>query len=71
MKTIYVDDITKKQKNQPGPGAYELQSGFGKLGSYYTMRPKVDPFEIQLKRQKKLPGPGTYLDSYVNLAGKS
>jgi hypothetical protein len=33
------------------------------------MRPKNDPFEFALQKQRKLPGPGSYLAS-VDMAGK-
>ena len=38
MKKLYVDDILSKgDKNQPGPGRYETEKQFGKVGLNYSM----------------------------------
>ena len=72
MIKLYVDEIIKKKdQNEPGPANYTHQQSFGSIkgGERYSVRPKNDLFVNHLERQKKLPGPGSYLDS-VNLAGK-
>jgi hypothetical protein len=64
MKKIYIDEIMKKGKveTEPGPDRYNLESSFGpKVGERCSMRPKNDPFVLHLEKQKKLPGPGTYI----------
>lgn len=72
MKRIHVDDIfNKKTFNLPGPATYTSRAGFGNDAVYvarYSMRPRNDPFDITLKKETGLPGPGSYLAS-VDLAG--
>ena len=71
MKKIYIDEIFKKAQTEALPGPqYTLNSSFGpKVGERYSMRPKNDPFEQHLEKQKKLPGPGAYIQRY-DLSGK-
>lgn len=74
MQRKFVDDILKHKNGiaLPGPASYSAKPGFGPDAlpiSRYSIKPRNDPFDIVLKRQKKLPGPGSYLHS-VDLAGK-
>lgn len=75
MKKMYVEEIKQQGPKQPGPGTHEIYTAFGdrspnREGSRYSMRPKDTSFEQHLTKQRKLPGPGNYLEEYVNLAGK-
>lgn len=73
MKKVYIDEIMKKgnEEKEPGPDSYTLDSSFGpKVGQRYSMRPKNDPFVLHLEKQKKLPGPGSYLEK-IDLSGKA
>ena len=63
MKKVFVDDIAVTGNLSPGPGSHEAKAHIQyepKKGLAFTMRRRVDPFEIQLKRSKKLPGPSSY-----------
>ena len=65
--------MNTEQNGEPGPANYEKTPGFGNLSkssaARYSMRPKNDLFITHLGKQKKLPGPGHYLEK-VDLAGK-
>jgi len=49
MKKIHVDEILNSKETKPAPTAYTLDSSFG-TGNRYTMRPKIDLFELHLKK---------------------
>ena len=62
MKKIHVDEILNKKEDTPAPTAYNLNSSFGPgNGSRFSMRPKLDLFQLHLKKQAKLPGPGSHV----------
>lgn len=67
MKKLYVDEILKtneKQLANPGPGQYthtaDTVAEASKRGSVYSMRKRLYEEDRRLKKQSKLPGPGSY-----------
>lgn len=62
MKKIHVDEILKKREdNLPGPGNYEHKRHISAVDTVkYSMRQKH--FDYKGKRDKWMPGPGTYAD---------
>ena len=65
MKKLHVDEILKKKdENLPGPDRYNRkdENTFGiQAGSTsYSMRKKLGHFDMELNRQRKRPGPGSY-----------
>ena len=71
MKKVHVDEILKKKEdNLPGPDRYGMKEGFGSVSGtvHYTMRKKLGHFDMQLNREKKKPGPGSY--NAADMVGK-
>ena len=63
MKKLHVDEILKKKdENLPGPERYMKKDTFGmQAGSTsYSLRKKLGHFDMELNRQRKRPGPGSY-----------
>lgn len=63
MKKMHVDEILKrKDENLPGPERYNKSSTFGKDANTtaYSMRKQLGHFDMQLAREAKKPGPGSY-----------
>ena len=63
MKKLHVDEILKKKdENLPGPERYMKKDTFGiQAGSTsYSLRKKLGHFDMELSRQRKRPGPGSY-----------
>lgn len=63
MKKLHVDEILKKKdENLPGPERYPKKDTFGLAAgsTMYSMRKKLGHFDMELNRQKKRPGPGSY-----------
>lgn len=63
MKKIYIDEILKKgDKHMPGAGSYAPNFSVVKNSPCrFSMR--IKHADLTLKRQKAIPGPGTYKDS--------
>ena len=72
MNRLHIDrlqDEAKKKIASPSPGAYEKDRTFGKAGTHYTIRKRmnrygsrVDKFDnYYFDQEKKLPGPGYYI----------
>lgn len=71
MKKSFVDEIIKKKdENLPGPDRYGKNDTFGKSAgtTAYSMRKHLHHFDNHLGREKKLPGPGSYMSP--DLVGK-
>lgn len=63
MKKIHVDEILrKKEENLPGPGNYEHKQLISAADTSirYSFRPKYGDADYNLKKSRKLPGPGHY-----------
>ena len=63
MKKLHVDEILKKKEdNLPGPDRYTSKDAFGGTSGtvHYTMRKKLGHHDMELNREKKKPGPGSY-----------
>ena len=64
MKKIHVDEILKKKdENLPGPERYGMKDTFGANANStsYSLRKQLGAFDRHLGREKKLPGPGSYI----------
>ena len=63
MKKLHVEEILKKKdENLPGPDRYAKKDCFGHqaASTSYTMRKRLNHFDMKLDKEKKLPGPGNY-----------
>jgi len=71
MKKLHVEEILKrKDENLPGPDRYANKEAFGHTAAStsYTMRKRLNHFDMKLDKEKRLPGPGNYNQN--NLVGQ-
>lgn len=72
MKKLHIDrldDEAKKKIASPSPNSYEKTQTFGKAGTHFSMRARMDRYggrsdkfdNYNFACEKKLPGPGSYI----------